>query len=71
MLCTLIFQAAMCVLGSGAGAAVYYLDTGSSSRDLWLMGSGLFFTVFPYTVAVMMPDIKQNLKDDVFETKGN
>lgn len=64
------FKGAMCFLGSSCAAAVYYLDTESSSRKLWLLGSGVFITIWPYTALVMLPDIYKNLKDDVLETRG-
>lgn len=60
----------MVALGSTAGVAVYYMDSENQHRVLWLIGAGVFFTIWPWTLLVMVPDIKENLKDDVFETKG-
>lgn len=64
-----VFKASMVVLGTAAGLGAYYMDEGEK-RMLWLIGSGIFGTVFPYTLLVMMPDIKKNLDDDVIETAG-
>lgn len=60
----------MCLLGSLAGVGAYYLDQESAHRNLWLIGSGLFFTVWPYTLIVMMSDIKKNLQSDAISKLG-
>lgn len=65
-----IFQGGMSILGSSLGATVYYLDKDSDSRKLWLIGSGIFIMVLPFTMFVMKPDIYKNLKDDAIETLG-
>ncbi|KAH3796948.1 uncharacterized protein LOC127839190 isoform X2 [Dreissena polymorpha] len=64
------FQGAMCMAGSLSGAAVYYLESEAENRALWLAGAGVFVLVFPFTIFVMGPDIKKNLKEDVLETAG-
>lgn len=60
----------MVTLGSTAGVAVYYMESENQHRALWLIGAGVLFSIWPWTLLVMVPDIKENLKDDVFETKG-
>jgi hypothetical protein len=35
-----------------------------------LVGSGVFLSVWPWTMAVMMSDIKKNLEEDVMQTAG-
>ncbi|XP_045168647.2 uncharacterized protein LOC123531604 [Mercenaria mercenaria] len=63
-------QRPMAVLGALAGAGAYYLDKDSDTRSLWLVGSSIFICVWPWTVIVMLPDIKKNLQDDVIKTAG-
>jgi len=53
-----------------SGAAVFYLEPEAENRWLWLIGSGIFLLVFPWTAFVMKPDIKKNLQEDVIETAG-
>jgi ornithine cyclodeaminase/alanine dehydrogenase-like protein (mu-crystallin family) len=43
---------------SVSGAAVYLLDE-SDNRNLWIIGSGVMASIFPWTMIVMMPDIKK------------
>lgn len=64
------FQGIMAGLGALAGATVYYLDEESDNRLLWLVGAGVFISVWPWTLIVMIPDINKNLQDDVLETAG-
>ena len=66
----LYFQGGMCLLGSVAGVGAYYLDQDSAHRNLWLIGSGVFFTIWPYTLVVMLSDIKKNLQNDAISTHG-
>ncbi|KAL4222858.1 hypothetical protein ACF0H5_018898 [Mactra antiquata] len=63
------FQGGMVVAGTIAGLGAFYLDE-SDRRMLWLAGSGVFLSIFPYTLIFMFPDIKKNLADDVMETAG-
>ncbi|XP_060578701.1 uncharacterized protein LOC132735729 [Ruditapes philippinarum] len=63
-------QGALAFTGSLTGACVYYLDEDSDTRLLWLVGSGVFLSVWPWTMAVMMSDIKKNLEEDVMQTAG-
>ena len=60
----------MAMVGCSAGGLVYYLDKDSDNRVLWLIGSGLIISVWPWTLLAMMPDIKKLSKDDVIETAG-
>ncbi|XP_052790528.1 uncharacterized protein LOC128224645 [Mya arenaria] len=64
------FQGAFCAVGSLSGAAVFFLEPEAENRILWLLGSGIFILVFPWTLLVMGSDIKKNLKEDVIETAG-
>jgi len=52
-----------------SGAAVYLLDE-SDNRNLWILGSGLMASIFPWTMIVMMPDIKRLLEDNVVRERG-
>ena len=52
-----------------SGAAVYLLDE-SDNRNLWILGSGLMASIFPWTMIVMMPDIKRLLEDNVVRDQG-
>ena len=52
-----------------SGAAVYLLDE-SDNRNLWIIGSGVMASIFPWTMIVMMPDIKRLLKDNVVREQG-
>ena len=52
-----------------SGTAVYLLDE-SDNRNLWMIGSGLMASIFPWTMIVMMPDINRLLKDNVVREQG-
>ncbi|KAH3720313.1 uncharacterized protein LOC127856159 [Dreissena polymorpha] len=64
------FQGAMVLISAGSAAGVGYLEANADKRCLWFLGAGLFFTVWPYTVAVMFRDIYKNLDPDVFKKEG-
>ena len=63
-------QAGMAGFAAVSGCAVYYLDKDSDNRMLWLIGSGTLMCAIPWTLLVMLPDIKKLLKEDVIEIAG-
>lgn len=65
-----LFQGGMALLVTTTGCLVYYLDEDSDRRMLWLVGSGIMISVWPWTLLAMKPDINKLLKDDVIETAG-
>ncbi|KAK3095464.1 hypothetical protein FSP39_014997 [Pinctada imbricata] len=63
------FQGTFAILGTASGLCAWYLSK-SEYRWLYLLGSGLIFSVMPFTALVMHSNIKQLMEDDVVERKG-
>ncbi|KAJ8314069.1 hypothetical protein KUTeg_008630, partial [Tegillarca granosa] len=51
------------------GSLAYIYDD-SEYRMLWAIGAGAVSTIWPWTMLVMLPDIKKLLKDDVIQERG-
>ena len=61
----------MAVVGASSAAAVWYLSEGGEYRWVWLVGGLTLITVWPWTLLVMMPDIKKLHESDVIKKEGN
>ncbi|XP_060079742.1 uncharacterized protein LOC132559149 [Ylistrum balloti] len=52
-----------------AGSIACYLDD-TDNKYYWLAGAGTMFSLIPYTMFVIIPDVNILLKDDVIEQRG-
>ncbi|KAL5006800.1 hypothetical protein ScPMuIL_015606 [Solemya velum] len=63
------WQGGLVFASSAPALAVYCLD-GSDNRKLWAVGAGVFLLAWPWTLIVMISDIKKGLEDDVIDKRG-
>ncbi|XP_052810382.1 uncharacterized protein LOC128238464 isoform X2 [Mya arenaria] len=63
-------QGTMVLIGAAAATGAWYLEENADRRLPWLLGAGLFITVWPWTLLVMIPDINRNLDENVLKNRG-